>query len=85
MKSYLLPVALLLSSSAQAIRIKDIVEDMGIDDFSNDDKAVQMYSTAVSGGKKFTNLETKDMSGVKDPSDNPFFMALNLDEEKRDA
>lgn len=25
------------------------------------------------------------MSQVKDPSDNPFFMALNLDEEKKDA
>lgn len=61
MRTYLLPVALLLDRSSLIVNSyrlvqSNIVEDMNLGDYSNANKDVTAYAATVASGKKFTNL-----------------------------
>lgn len=84
-------IALLLTRSSMSVnglRLRQhyAVEEMNLEDYTNPDQDVTAYAASISSGKKFTDIGHEPTAdNVEDPSKNAFFMALDLDKEKKEA
>ena len=81
MKSPGLVVLLLITSGTQSHRLTQKFSDDLVDTNSKlKDEDVTSYMTAISSGKKFESV--KNTFKAEDSSESPFFMAMDLSDQK---